>query len=81
MDELKKMIIDEKVLRKQMIEKDVKSINELAAKSGVSKPTIYEYLNGKTPFSSAFVKLCEYLELEPEEILKKESGGEETSNV
>ena len=30
-----------------MIDLDIKTINELAAKAGVSKPTIYEYINGE----------------------------------
>lgn len=53
-----------------MVDLDIKSINELAAKSGVSKPTISDYLNGKTPLSSAFVRLCEFLELDQSEVLK-----------
>ncbi|GJN65689.1 hypothetical protein JCM17207_23140 [Faecalibacterium gallinarum] len=52
-----------------MIDLDIKTINELATKAGVSKPTIYEYINGKSPLSSAFVRLCEYLNVAPYEIL------------
>ena len=58
------LVVDEKIIRKRMVDLDIKSINELAAKSGVSKPTISDYLNGKTPLSSAFVRLCEFLELD-----------------
>lgn len=47
----------------------MKTISDLAFKSGVSKPTIYDYLNGKTPLSLAFIRLCEYLELNPSDIL------------
>ena len=60
---------NEKKLRKKMIDLDIKTINELATKTGVSKPTIYEYINGKSPLSAAFVRLCNYLNVDPHEIL------------
>lgn len=47
---MKNLILNEKELRKKMIDLDIKTINELAAKAGVSKPTIYEYINGKSRF-------------------------------
>ena len=52
-----------------MIDLDIKTINELATKAGVSKPTIYEYINGKPPLSAAFIRLCYYLNMDPHEIL------------
>ena len=52
-----------------MIDLDIKTINELASKAGVSKPTIYEYINGKSPLSVAFIRLCDYLNVDPHEIL------------
>ncbi len=66
---MKSLILNEKELRKKMIDLDIKTINELAVKSGVSKPTIYEYINGKSPLSAAFIRLCNYLDMEPHEIL------------
>ena len=66
---MKNLILNEKELRKKMIDSDIKTINELAAKAGVSKPTIYEYINGKSPLSAAFVRLCVYLCVDPYEIL------------
>ena len=63
------LYLDEKQLRRIMIDKDIKSINELAQKSGVSKPTIYDYINGKSPLSEAFIRLCDCLEVKPTEIL------------
>ena len=60
---------DEKAIRRKMIDMDIKTINDLAAKSGVSKPTIYEYLNGKSPISDAFIRLCNYLEVNPMDVL------------
>ncbi|OUQ83062.1 helix-turn-helix transcriptional regulator [Flavonifractor sp. An10] len=66
---MKSMILNEKELRKKMIDLDIKTINELATKSGVSKPTIYEYINGKSPLSAAFIRLCDYLNVNPHEIL------------
>lgn len=66
---MKNLILNEKELRKKMIDLDVKTINELATKARVSKPTIYEYINGKSPLSAAFVRLCDYLNVDPHEIL------------
>lgn len=66
---MKNLILNEKELRKKMIDADIKTINELAAKAGVSKPTIYEYINGKSPLSAAFIRLCDYLDADPDEIL------------
>lgn len=66
---MKNLILDEKELRKKMIDLDIKTINELATKAGVSKPTIYEYINGKSPLSAAFIRLCNYLNVYPHEIL------------
>lgn len=69
---MKNLILNEKKLRKKMIDLDIKTINELAAKSGVSKPTIYDYINGKSPLSEAFIRLCSYLDVNPHEILIEE---------
>lgn len=66
---MKNLILNEKLLRKKMIDLDIKTVNELSAKSGVSKPTIYEYINGKSPLSATFIRLCEYLDITPYEIL------------
>lgn len=66
---MKNLIVDEKILRKKMIDLDIKSMNELASKSGVSKPTIYEYLNKKSPLSATFLRLCDFLDLDPSELL------------
>lgn len=66
---MKNLILNEKELRKKMIDLDIKTINELAAKAGVSKPTIYEYINGKSPLSAAFIRLCDYLDVDSDEIL------------
>ena len=66
---MKNLVLNEKELRKRMIDLDIKTINELATKAGVSKPTIYEYINGKSALSSAFVRLCEYLNVAPYEML------------
>lgn len=60
-----------------MIDLDIKTINDLANQSGVSKPTIYDYMNGKTPLSSAFVRLSDYLQLSPAEILIETDNMEE----
>lgn len=66
---MKNLILNEKELRKKMIDLDIKTINELTSKAGVSKPTIYEYINGKSPLSVAFIRLCDYLNVDPHEIL------------
>lgn len=62
---MKNLILNEKELRKKMIDSDIKTINELAAKAGVSKPTIYEYINGKSPLSAAFVRAVRLSECRP----------------
>lgn len=78
---MRHLIVDEKTVRRRMIDLDVKTISDLASKSGVSKPTIYDYLNGKTPLSVAFVRLCEYLELSPSEILMEVDDAAEEKDV
>lgn len=48
----------------------------------MSKPTIYEYINGKSPLSAAFVRLCAYLNADPHEILiETEAAFAEDENV
>lgn len=64
--------LDDKLLRKRMIDANIKSINDLAVVSGVSRPAIYELINGKSPFSIPFTKLCGALHVEPMELLTGE---------
>jgi transcriptional regulator with XRE-family HTH domain len=66
---MKKYIADEKKIRKTMIDKNIRTINELSRLSGVSKPKIYEFLNGKTPLQTTFVRLAEFLEIDPNELI------------
>lgn len=66
---MKKYIADEKKIRKIMIDKKIKTINELSRLSGVSKPKIYEFLNGKTPLQTTFVRLAEFLETDSNELI------------
>ena len=66
---MKKYIADEKKIRKTMIDKNIKTINELSRLSGVSKPKIYEFLNGNTPLQTTFVRLAELLEIDPNELI------------
>ena len=70
---MEKYIADEKYIRKVMIDKGIKSIAELSRLSGVSKPKIHEYLGGDTPLATTFVRLCDYLEIDPNSaIIKRE---------
>lgn len=79
---MKNLILNEKELRKKMIDLDIKTINELAAKARVSKPTIYEYINGKSPLSAAFIRLCDYLNTDPCVILiETDTTSTEEKNV
>ncbi len=81
---MKRIILNEKKLRKRMIDLDIKTINELATKSGISKPTIYEYLNGHSPVLSTYLKLCDFLDIHPMELLDycdNEINLEEKNNV
>lgn len=54
-----------------MIDRDIKSINELSKQSMVSKPKIYEFLNGNTPMQTTFVRLANFFELQPDELIKE----------
>ncbi|MCL2572390.1 MAG: helix-turn-helix transcriptional regulator [Defluviitaleaceae bacterium] len=74
---MSKYVADEKSIRKAMIDKDIKSIAELSRLSGVSKPKIHEYLGGDTPLATTFVRLCRYLEIDPNKSVVKQK--EETS--
>jgi len=42
---------------------------ELSRLSVVSKPKIYEFLNEKTPMQTSFVRLAEFLEIDPNELI------------
>ena len=66
---MKKYIADEKKIRKTMIDKNIRTINELSRLSGVSKPKIYEFLNGKSPLQTTSVRLAEFLEIDPNELI------------
>jgi len=66
---MKKYIAEDKNIRKIMNDKNIKSISELSRLSGVSKPKIYEFLNGKTPMQTSFVRLAEFLEIDPNELI------------
>ena len=66
---MKNLILNEKEFRKRMIDLNIKTINELSTKSCVSKPTIYEYIHGRSPLSASFIRLCDYLNVNPYEIL------------
>lgn len=60
---------DSKTIRKRMIDKDIKTLTELSQLSGVSKPKIHQYLSGKTPLATTFIRLCDFLELNPDELI------------
>lgn len=66
---MKKYIADEKKIRKLMIDKNIKSINELSRLSGISRPKLYEYLNGNTPMQNTFVRLADFFDLKPDELI------------
>ena len=64
--------VDENAMRERMKLKNIDSITELAIKSEVSKPKIHQYLRGDSPLATTFIRLCEYLNVEPNEVLKVE---------
>lgn len=64
-----RITVDSKTIRKRMIDKDIKTLTELSRLSGVSKPKIHQYLSGKTPLATTFIRLCDYLELDPDELI------------
>lgn len=64
-----------KLIRKAMIDKDIKTISELSLKSGVSRPKIHEYLREETPIATTFLRLCNYLDINIEDgIIIDENG-------
>lgn len=64
-----KIIADSKLIRKRMIDLNINSITELSRKSGVSKPKIHQYLSGKSPLSTTYIRLCNFLQLNPDETI------------
>lgn len=68
---MKKYVLDVKKLKKLMVDLDIRSMNDLAAGSGVSRPTIYEMMNGKGLISQPFLKVCEYLKVEPLSLMEE----------
>ena len=52
-----------------MIDLNINSITELSKQSGVSKPKIHQYLNGKSPLATTYLRLCGFLELNPDDTL------------
>lgn len=64
-----KIIVDNKKFRKKMIDMNIQTITELSNLSGVSRPKIYQYLNGSNPFTTTFSRLCESLELNPIDLI------------
>jgi hypothetical protein len=73
---MSKYVADDKYIRKVMIDKGIKSIAELSRLSGVSKPKIHDYLGGDTPLATTFVRLCDFLEIDPNGAVTKQ--GENT---
>ncbi len=64
-----RLIADEVAIREKMSKKNIHSITELALKSDVSKPKIHQYLRGDNPLATTFVRLCKYLEIDPNEAI------------
>lgn len=63
------LIANEIAIREMMRKKNINSITELALKSDVSKPKIHQYLRGDNPLATTFVRLCKYLEIDPNEAI------------
>lgn len=66
---MKSLIADSKTIRKRMVDMDISTIKELSEKSGVSIPKIHQYLKGETPLATTFIRLCNYLELNPDDVI------------
>lgn len=59
-------ITDTASIKKLMIDKDIKSITELAEQSGITRETLSNILNGnKQPSGDVMRKLVSCLEIEP----------------
>jgi transcriptional regulator with XRE-family HTH domain len=74
-----KYIANEKFIRKLMIDRGIKSIAELSRLSGVSKPKIHEYLSGNSPLATTFIRLCDYLNIDPNTAVMEQ--GEESNGT
>ncbi|MDO5407886.1 MAG: helix-turn-helix transcriptional regulator [Eubacteriales bacterium] len=64
-----RVTVDSNTIRKRMIDKNITTVTELAQLSGVSRPKIHQYLSGKTPLATTFIRLCDFLELNPDELI------------
>lgn len=64
-----KLVADSKIIKKRMIDMDIKNVAELSRLSGVSRPKIHEYLKGISPLATTFSRLCNFLELSPDDAI------------
>lgn len=64
----KSMLILEREKLKTVIKRNGLSLNQLAAKCGVSRQSIYNMLNGKSVFNTTFEKILDCLDVNFEEI-------------
>jgi hypothetical protein len=69
---MSRFVANDKLIRKAMIDKGIKSIAELSRSSGVSKPKIHSYIRGDTPIATTFVRLCNFLQINPNSAITKE---------
>lgn len=72
--------VNEKKLRIAMIIKDVYNLSELSALTGISRFTLAGYLKGKSPYTSSYLKLCTYLDVEPEDLIVSDQQEEVENN-
>lgn len=52
-----------------MADNGISTIEQLSELANVSRPTIYALLNGKSPYSSTFLRICRCLNVNPQELL------------
>lgn len=69
------MQIDKGLLKKSIHASADSSLSQFAERIGLHRNTIYHYLSGGSPYQKGFLKLCESLSFEPDDLIVKESKG------
>lgn len=69
-----------KKLKQLMLDREIDSMVQLSKETGVSRTTIYEFLNGSSPFSKSFLRICDCLQSTPGELIEKIAEEDENEN-
>jgi len=70
-----KLKVNSQSFRELMKSRNINSLSDLAVKSDVSKPKIHQYLRGDSPLATTYMRLCNFFEIDPNDILELEDRG------